>query len=146
MERSPMYNSITIVGNLGRDPEIKQTSKGGNYAILSVATHRKMAGEKQTEWHKVVVWDEKIADVLAKYTKSGSKVLLQGRLTYREWMKDGQKQKNAEVHLDQFESKMELLDSKGEAKSSHSGRMEDFDDALSDTNLVKSEPTEDVPF
>ena len=59
-----MYNSITIVGNLGRDPEIKQTSKGGNYAILSVATHRKMAGEKQTEWHKVVVWDEKIADVL----------------------------------------------------------------------------------
>lgn len=145
MERSPMYNSITIVGNLGRDPEIKQTSKGGNYAILSVATHRKMAGEKQTEWHKVVVWDEKIADVLAKYTKSGSKVLLQGRLTYREWMKDGQKQKNAEVHLDRFESKMELLDSKGEAKSSHAG-MEDFDDALSDSNLVKSEPTEDVPF
>ena len=46
MERSPMYNSITIVGNLGRDPEIKQTAKGGNYAILSVATHRKMAGEK----------------------------------------------------------------------------------------------------
>ena len=42
-----MYNSITIVGNLGRDPEIKQTSKGGNYAILSVATHRKMAGENK---------------------------------------------------------------------------------------------------
>ena len=53
--------------------------------------------------------------------------------------------KNAEVHLDRFESKMELLDSKGEAKSSQGG-MEDFDDALSDTNLVKSEPTEDVPF
>ena len=64
-----MYNSITIVGNLGRDPEIKQTAKGGNYAILSVATHRKMAGEKKTEWHKVVVWDEKIADVLAKIYK-----------------------------------------------------------------------------
>ena len=66
-----MYNSITIIGNLGRDPEIKQTSKGGNYAILSVATHRKMAGEKQTEWHKVVVWDEKIADVLAKSRRDG---------------------------------------------------------------------------
>ena len=54
-----MYNSITIVGNLGRDPEVKETSKGGKYAILSVATHRKMAKEKKTEWHKVVVWDEK---------------------------------------------------------------------------------------
>ena len=141
MERSPLYNSITIVGNLGRDPEIKQTAKGGNYAILSVATHRKMAGEKKTEWHKVVVWDEKIADVLAKYTKGGSKVLLQGRLTYNVWEKDGVKQKNAEVHLDRFESKMELLDSKAEAKSSPQG-LEDFDDA----ELVKSEPTEDVPF
>jgi len=68
-----MYNSITIVGNLGRDPEIKKTTKGGNYAILSVATHRKMAKEKQTEWHKVVVWDEKLAEVLQKYTKSGTK-------------------------------------------------------------------------
>ena len=99
-----MYNSITIIGNLGRDPEIKQTSKGGNYAILSVATHRKMAGEKQTEWHKVVVWDEKIADVLAKYTKGGSKVLLQGRLTYNVWEKDGVKQKNLVrlIHLPRF--------------------------------------------
>ena len=100
-----------------------------------------MAGEKKTEWHKVVVWDEKIADVLAKYTKGGSKVLLQGRLTYNVWEKDGVKQKNAEVHLDRFESKMELLDSKAEAKSSPQG-LEDFDDA----ELVKSEPTEDVPF
>jgi len=134
-----MYNSITIIGNLGRDPEIKQTSKGGNYAILSVATHRKMAQEKKTEWHKVVVWDEKIADVLAKYTKGGSKVLLQGRLTYNVWEKDGQKQKNAEIHLDRFESKMELLDSKSEAKSSQGG-MADFDDDHNDST------SEDVPF
>jgi single-strand DNA-binding protein len=137
-----MYNSITIVGNLGRDPEIKKTTKGGNYAILSVATHRKMAKEKQTEWHKVVVWDEKLAEVLQKYTKSGSKVLLQGRLTYREWTnQEGNKVRNAEIHLDRFESKMELLDSKGESKASHFDE-EGFDE------MVKTTPNneEDIPF
>ena len=137
-----MYNSITIVGNLGRDPEVKETSKGGKYAILSVATHRKMAKEKKTEWHKVVVWDEKITEVLEKYTKSGSKVLLQGRLTYRTWQNaDGKDQKSAEIHCDRFESKMELMDSKSESKSSQNV-MDDF----GSDKTYENETTEDVPF
>ena len=137
-----MYNSITIVGNLGRDPEVKETSKGGKYAILSVATHRKMAKEKKTEWHKVVVWDEKITEVLEKYTRSGSKVLLQGRLTYRTCQNaDGKDQKSAEIHCDRFESKMELMDSKSESKSSQN----EMDDFGSD-KTYENETTEDVPF
>tara|TARA_R100001369_G_C3201048_1_gene145766 strand:- start:28 stop:411 length:384 start_codon:yes stop_codon:yes gene_type:complete len=109
-----MYNQITLIGNLGADPDIKQMSNGNRYALLSIATHKKMKGEKITEWHKAVVWDDKIAEVLEKYTKKGSKVLLQGRLTYKNWEKDGQTVKQAEIHLDRFESRMELLDNKSD--------------------------------
>ena len=137
MERRTMHNQITLIGNLGRDPEVKQTSKGGKYALLSVATHRKIKGEKQTDWHRVVCWDEKLADVLEKYTKAGSKLMLQGRLTYRTWDKEGQTIKTAEIHLDRFESRMELLDAKGESKSSYS-EVEEFDEFNQDK--------EDIPF
>ena len=109
-----MYNQITLIGNLGADPDIKTMSNGNRYALLSIATHKKMKGEKITEWHKAVVWDDKIAEVLEKYTKKGSKVLLQGRLTYKNWEKDGQTVKQAEIHLDRFESRMELLDSRSD--------------------------------
>ena len=98
-------------------------------------------GEKLTEWHKVVVWDEKIAEVLQKYTRKGSKVLLQGRLTYKTWDKEGIQMKQAEVHLDRFESKMEMLDSKSESKSSQN----EMDDFGSD-KTYENETTEDVPF
>jgi len=91
-ETIPMYNSITIIGNLGRDPEIRETQKGSQFATLSVATNRMVQGERETDWHKVVVWDTKITEVLQKYTHKGSKVLLRGRLTYKKWTnKEAQK-------------------------------------------------------
>ena len=108
-----VYNKIQIIGNLGADPEIKQTSAGTNYALLSVATNRVVKGEKETEWHKCVVWDEKIADIFGKYTKKGSRVLLEGRLTYRKWQTEsGEERIKAEIHLDRFNSEMKLMDSK----------------------------------
>ena len=107
-----MYNVITLIGNLGNDADIKTRDNGEKYAVFSIATHKKIRGEKKTDWHKIVVWDTQITDVIEKYTKKGTKILVQGRLTYNEWEKDGQKTKSAEVHLDKFESKMELLDSK----------------------------------
>jgi single-strand DNA-binding protein len=114
-----MYNKIQIIGNLGADPEVKQTGAGTNYAILSVATNRVVKGEKETEWHKCVVWDDKIADILAKYTKKGSRVLLEGRLTYRKWQTDtGEERVKAEIHLDRFNSEMKLMDSKSDGNVS----------------------------
>jgi single-strand DNA-binding protein len=72
-------------------------------------------GEKETEWHKCVVWDDKIADILAKYTKKGSRVLLEGRLTYRKWQTEsGEERIKAEIHLDRFNSEMKLMDSKSD--------------------------------
>ena len=114
-----MYNKIQIIGNLGADPEIKQTGAGTNYALLSVATNRVVKGEKETEWHKCVVWDDKIADILAKYTKKGSRVLLEGRLTYRKWQTEtGEERIKAEIHLDRFNSEMKLMDSKSDGNVS----------------------------
>ena len=114
-----MYNKITLVGNLGQDPEIKTRSGADGdkkYAILSCATNRVVKGEKETDWHKVVVWDEKIADILERNTKKGSRVLLEGRMTYRKWENDaGETRVSAEVHLDQFNSAMKLMDSKSES-------------------------------
>ena len=110
-----VYNKIQIIGNLGADPEVKQTGAGTNYAILSVATNRVVKGEKETEWHKCVVLDDKIADILAKYTKKGSRVLLEGRLTYRKWQTEsGEERIKAEIHLDRFNSDMKLMDSKSD--------------------------------
>ena len=117
-ETIPMYNSITIIGNLGRDPEIRETQKGSQFATLSVATNRMVQGERETDWHKVVVWDTKITEVLQKYTHKGSKVLLRGRLTYKKWTnKEGVEMTTAEIHLDRFDSQMKLMDSRKDGEN-----------------------------
>ena len=136
-----MYNSITVIGNLGRDPEIRETSKGSKYATLSIATNRVIQGERETDWHKVVVWDAKIADVLQRFTKKGSKVLLQGRLTYAQWEKNGQAVKTAEIHLDRFESQMKLLDSKKDSENELAS--EEIASSDEQTKEVDEEP---IPF
>ena len=117
-ETIPMYNSITIIGNLGRDPEIRETQKGSQFATLSVATNRMVQGERETDWHKVVVWDTKNTEVLQKYTHKGSKVLLRGRLTYKKWTnKEGVEVTTAEIHLDRFDSQMKLMDSRKDGEN-----------------------------
>jgi|TARA_Y100000310_G_scaffold280625_1_gene300480 single-strand DNA-binding protein len=135
-----MYNSITVIGNLGRDPEIRETSKGSKYATLSIATNRVIQGERETDWHKVVVWDAKIADVLQRFTKKGSKVLLQGRLTYAQWEKNGQTVKTAEIHLDRFESQMKLLDSKKDSENEPASNEIAGLDELDDTSKEEKAP------
>ena len=100
----------------------------------------RVKGEKDTEWHKVVVWDDKIADILSKYSKKGSRVLLEGRLTYRDWTtEDGEKRTKAEIHLDRFNSEMKLMDSKSdnstpsvttEPKIESSKKLDEFDDDI----------------
>ena len=135
-----MYNSITVIGNLGRDPEIRETSKGSKYATLSIATNRIIQGERETDWHKVVVWDAKIADVLQRFTRKGSKVLLQGRLTYAQWEKNGQAVKTAEIHLDRFESQMKLLDSKKDTENEPAPNEVAGLDELDDTSKEEKAP------
>ncbi len=91
MSRS--LNKITLIGNLGNDPEVRSTAKGSRVATLSVATSRQwttQSGEKQekTEWHRVVLWNNRgaqLADVAERYLKKGDRIYVEGRIEYRTW-------------------------------------------------------------
>ncbi len=97
MSRS--LNKVTLIGNLGADPEVRSTSGGNRVATFSLATSRSWnsaSGEKQekTEWHRCVVWNSKastLADIVERYLKKGDKVYVEGRIEYRQWQdNDGQ--------------------------------------------------------
>lgn len=113
-------NKVILVGNLGRDPEIRSTQSGQKIANLSVATSEqwrdKQSGERRekTEWHRVVIFDERLADVAEKYLKKGSKVYLEGSLQTRKWTgNDGIEKYTTEVVLQRFSGVMTMLDSAG---------------------------------
>lgn len=115
-------NKVIIVGNLGKDPEIRRTQDGRPIANLTVATSEswrdKTSGEKKekTEWHRVVIFSEPLCKVAESYLKKGSKVYLEGSLQTRKWQdKDGQDKYSTEVVLQGFNSVMVMLDGKGSA-------------------------------
>lgn len=115
-------NKVILVGNLGRDPEIRTTQSGQKLANLSVATSEqwrdKQSGEKRekTEWHRVVIFDERLAEIAEKYLKKGSKVYLEGSLQTRKWTgNDGQDKYTTEVVLQRFSGVLTMLDSPGGA-------------------------------
>ena len=113
-------NKVILVGNLGRDPEIRFTQSGQKIANMSVATSEqwrdKQTGERRekTEWHRVVVFDERLADIVEKYVKKGSKVYLEGSLQTRKWTgNDGIEKYTTEVVLQRFSGVLTMLDSPG---------------------------------
>ena len=96
-----MVNKVILVGNLGRDPELKHLPSGQAICQFSIATsesYTDKAGQKQekTEWHRIVAW-EKLAEVCGKYLGKGSKVYVEGKLQTREYEKDGQKHYQTEI-------------------------------------------------
>ncbi len=104
MSRS--LNKVTLIGNLGADPEVRSTANGSRVATLSVATSRQwknQSGEKQekTEWHRVILWNNKgssLADVAEKYCKKGDKVYVEGSIEYRSWQdREGQTRYTTEI-------------------------------------------------
>jgi single-strand DNA-binding protein len=115
-------NKVILVGNLGRDPEIRSTQDGREIATLAVATSDswkdKSTGERKekTEWHRVVVFNDGLVGVIKNYLKKGAKVYLEGALQTRKWTdKDGQEKYSTEVVLQGFNSTLTMLDSKGGA-------------------------------
>jgi len=112
-------NKVILVGNLGRDPEVRQTQSGGKLVNMSVATSEswkdRNSGERRekTEWHRVVIFDERIADVAEKYLRKGSKVYLEGTLQTRKWTgNDGIEKYTTEVVIPRFNGVMTMLDSR----------------------------------
>ena len=114
-------NKAIVVGNLGRDPEVRATQGGSKVANFSVATSErwkdKHTGEQkeQTEWHRIVVWD-RLAEICEQYLKKGSKVYLEGKLQTRKWQDNnsGQDRYTTEIVLSGFGAKLVMLDGKGE--------------------------------
>ena len=114
-------NKVILVGNLGRDPEIRFTQSGAKIANLSVATSEswkdKQTGERRekTEWHRVVVFSEGLAGIAERYLKKGSKVYLEGSLQTRKWTgNDGVEKYTTEVVLQGFNGTLTMLDGRGE--------------------------------
>ncbi|WP_284360490.1 single-stranded DNA-binding protein [Candidatus Phycosocius spiralis] len=112
-------NKVILVGNLGRDPEIKSFPSGDRIAEFSVATSErwndKATGEKKekTEWHRVVVRNDNLIKVVENYVKKGSKVYVEGQLQTREWTDQaGQKRYSTEVVIGRFKGEITILDSR----------------------------------
>ncbi|MCS6855408.1 MAG: single-stranded DNA-binding protein [Elioraea sp.] len=110
-------NKVILVGNLGRDPEVRTTQSGMKVVNLSVATSDtwsdKATGERQerTEWHRVVIMNDRLAEVAEKYLRKGSKVYLEGKLQTRKWTdQSGQERYTTEVLLGRVGAEMVLLD------------------------------------
>jgi single-strand DNA-binding protein len=114
-------NKVILIGNLGRDPEVRRTQSGDPIVHLNVATSEnwrdKASGERRekTEWHRVVIFNERLGDVAQKYLKKGSKVYLEGQLQTRKWTdQSGAEKYTTEVVLQRFRGELTLLDSRGD--------------------------------
>lgn len=114
-------NKVILIGNLGRDPEIRSTQSGGRVGNFTLATNEtwkdRQSGERRerTEWHRVVLFDENLIDIAEKYLHKGSKVYLEGQLQTRKWTdQSGQEKYTTEVVLQRFRSQLTMLDSRGE--------------------------------
>jgi single-strand DNA-binding protein len=126
-------NKVILVGNLGKDPEIRRTQDGRPIANLSVATSEswrdKNTGERKekTEWHRVVIFNEGLCKVVEQYLKKGAKVYLEGQLQTRKWTdKDGHDKYSTEVVLQGFNSTLTMLDSRGGGGGGASADNSDF--------------------
>jgi len=113
-------NKVILVGNLGKDPEVRRMTSGDPVVNLSVATSEtwrdKASGERKekTEWHRVVIFNKNLAEVAEKYLRKGSKVYVEGSLQTRKWTdKDGAEKYSTEIVLQNFRGELTMLDTKG---------------------------------
>lgn len=125
-------NTITLLGNVGNDPEIRVTKNGAKVATISLATSREWkdaSGQKQdkTEWHRLIVWgtakSDGLAGVVEQYVRKGSKLYATGRVEYREYEKDGAKRYVTEVNV----TDLVLLGDKCERKPEPATYADDFE-------------------
>ncbi len=114
-------NKVILIGNLGRDPEVRTMANGNPVVNLSLATSEswkdKNSGERKekTEWHRVVVFDEQLCKVVQQYLNKGSKIYLEGQLQTRKWTDQGGVEKySTEVVLQRFRGELVMLDSASE--------------------------------
>ena len=121
-------NKVILVGNLGRDPEVRRTNAGDpvvNFTMATSETWRdKASGERRekTEWHSVAIFNENLGRIAEQYLRKGSKVYLEGQLETRKWQdQSGADRYSTEVVLRQFRGELTLLDGRGEGGGAMAG-------------------------
>jgi single-strand DNA-binding protein len=121
-------NKVILVGNLGRDPEVRRLGSGEPVVNLRIATSEtwrdKQSGEKKerTEWHSVVIFNENLAKVAEQYLKKGSKIYVEGQLQTRKWQdQSGVEKYTTEIVLQRFRGELTILDSRGQGGSDEYG-------------------------
>lgn len=113
-------NKVILIGNLGRDPDVRRMNSGDAVVSFSLATTEswrdKQTGDRRekTEWHNVVIFNEGIAKVAEQYCKKGSKIYVEGQLRTRKWEKDGVERYTTEIVLEKFRGELRLLSGRSE--------------------------------
>jgi single-strand DNA-binding protein len=113
-------NKVILVGNLGRDPEIRSTQDGTRVATLNLATSEtwrdRASGERKerTEWHRVAIFNDRLVEIAEKYLRKGSKIYVEGQLQTRKWTdQQGQERYTTEIVLGRFRGELTMLDGAG---------------------------------
>ncbi len=156
-------NKVILVGNLGRDPEVRSMQDGRSMVNMSVATsdtwRDRQSGERKerTEWHRVVIFNEKLAEVAQKYVRKGSKVYIEGQLATRKWTdQSGQERYTTEVVIPRFGGALTMLDGRNGGEAGGGGMDDDFGGGTSSGGGGSSRPAsrgsskaeldDDIPF
>lgn len=140
-------NKVILVGNLGKDPEVRHLENGASVANFSIATTEtykdRTTGERvdQTEWHNIVLW-RGLAEVAEKYLKKGSQVFIEGKLRTRSWEKDGITRYTTEVVGDN----MTMLGGKGDSGGGSQGNQSQQQSEPAAPSAPTSDATDDLPF
>ncbi len=135
----PSLNKVTLIGHLGRDPESRTMNSGDRVVNLSLATSErwrdKASGElkERTEWHRVTIFNDKLADVAEKYLRKGSSVYLEGQLQTRKWTdQQGQEKYTTEIVLQRYRGELTMLDGKSAGGGGDGGGSRDWQAPVSD--------------
>lgn len=148
---SASINKITLLGHLGKDPEVRYMQDGSKVVSFPLATSEfwkdKVTGEKKerTEWHKVVVFNDRLGEVIEKYTRKGSRLYVEGQIQTRKWTdQNNQDRYTTEVILSKFKGEVMLMDNKGSADySAASSFNEGYPQSSKDAGF---EPNQDIHF
>tara|TARA_X000001036_G_scaffold215289_1_gene201580 strand:- start:110 stop:556 length:447 start_codon:yes stop_codon:yes gene_type:complete len=147
---SGSLNKVMLIGRLGQDPEVRNTQDGRSLCTFSIATSEswndKNTGEKKekTEWHRVVVFNEGLVNIVQQYVKKGSNVFIEGQLQTRKWEdKDGIEKYTTEVVLQGFNSTFKMLDNRNSGSNDNNFSQ---DNAISDSSNFDTEIDDDIPF
>jgi single-strand DNA-binding protein len=155
---SGSYNAVLLVGNVGRDPEIRSTKEGTKIANLSVATSEswkdRNSGERKerAEWHRVVCYNDNLTEIIEKYIRKGAKILVRGQLQTRKRVdKDGQERYTTEIVLQRFRGELTMLDSGRSGSGDRSGAGDGYADAYAGAPAAARVPVndmidDDIPF